>query len=663
MFIFFVKIKKYTDCKMKKIFFLESLIVLPAVLMIAVLVSYKVFAWNEPGDTPPGNNVSAPINTGSSGQIKSGSLGLGGWLNLNSSSSNNTQGITFDRSDTDPMSIFIENYGSSGTASNLNRLVINTSDDGDADYAVFRHSGCCGLGTRDNLEIHYNYVRALQNMYVDGNIGIGTTVPGEKLDVNGNIKMSGVAYQKYTSFTPSGSGLKWVRIPYGGQNYGNLPIHIFVTRSIFDNGSTPYGGPSLELKCMGREWHGGQQYCTAQYGYHGTSGAEITHAAVIDGAASGYYVYLRLYGGVTYKIWSAVDSDSSVGIPEDSAVGAPSVSDIYALTTGLNIIGNTTPNLYVAGNVGIGTVNPITLLDVSGVGHFSGSVSPTITSQGAYIGWNALTGGTGETDFINNPGGGIGGFAFMLGNAAGTSKSTAMFINGSGNIGIGTVSPAVKLDVTGNIWTASAGYARNSAYDIGGNHLAAGSSFYSYGSICAGESTGYCTGTGGVVIQGSGSNSYGNTYITGSGNTYFNGGNVGIGTVSPGYKLDVAGEVRATAFYYSSDARLKENVAVIHDGLEKVKQLDGVYFKWKDSDESSIGLIAQEVEKIFPEAVKTSPQTGMKSVDYAKLVAPLIEAVKTQQQQIEQLNSSSKVQQEEIADLKAQMEELRSGKQ
>lgn len=99
------------------------------------------------------------------------------------------------------------------------------------------------------------------------------------------------------------------------------------------------------------------------------------------------------------------------------------------------------------------------------------------------------------------------------------------------------------------------------------------------------------------------------------------------------------GNVYGLAFYYNSDARLKKDIAPISDGLQKVEDLNGVYFKWRDSGEDSIGLIAQDVEKVFPEAVATDDKTGLKSVDYSKLVAPLIEAVKSQQDEIEVLNS------------------------
>ncbi|NDC83613.1 hypothetical protein EB093_08150 [bacterium] len=198
-----------------------------------------------------------------------------------------------------------------------------------------------------------------------GNVGIGTSTPATKLDVVGDLRVSGNTYASYTSFTPSGSGLKWIRIPYNSQNAGGLPIHFYVTRSIFDNASTPYGGPTLEVKGFGREWHSGQQYLIGYYGYHGVAGAEITHAAVRDNASGGYYIYLRVTGGVTYKVYTAADS-TPLGVPEDNATGAPTAADIYALATGINIIGDTAPNLYVAGNVGIGNPSPAYKLDVNG---------------------------------------------------------------------------------------------------------------------------------------------------------------------------------------------------------------------------------------------------------------------------------------------------------
>ena len=81
-------------------------------------------------------------------------------------------------------------------------------------------------------------------------------------------------------------------------------------------------------------------------------------------------------------------------------------------------------------------------------------------------------------------------------------------------------------------------------------------------------------------------------------------------------------------------------------------KLDGIYFDWKESGEKSIGLIAQDVEKVFPEIVNTEEGTGLKSIEYAKLVAPLIEAVKEQQKMIDEQRELINKQGEEIKILK-----------
>ena len=92
-----------------------------------------------------------------------------------------------------------------------------------------------------------------------------------------------------------------------------------------------------------------------------------------------------------------------------------------------------------------------------------------------------------------------------------------------------------------------------------------------------------------------------------------------------------------TAF---SDERLKEDIQPITGGLEKVMQLQGVTYKRKDVSDpkTQIGVIAQQVEPILPEVVLTAEdEMGTKSVDYAKMTAVLIEAVKELKQEITQL--------------------------
>ena len=87
-----------------------------------------------------------------------------------------------------------------------------------------------------------------------------------------------------------------------------------------------------------------------------------------------------------------------------------------------------------------------------------------------------------------------------------------------------------------------------------------------------------------------------------------------------------------------SDERLKDNIETLTDGLDKVKQLRGVTYT-RDEKES-IGVIAQEVEKILPEIVLTADdEMGTKSVDYSRITAVLIEAVKELSARVKELEN------------------------
>ncbi|MEY4616821.1 MAG: hypothetical protein RJB66_1781 [Pseudomonadota bacterium] len=120
--------------------------------------------------------------------------------------------------------------------------------------------------------------------------------------------------------------------------------------------------------------------------------------------------------------------------------------------------------------------------------------------------------------------------------------------------------------------------------------------------------------------------------------------NVGIDTPTPQYKLDVAGPINAQGSLRiggaqictaggctaSSDERLKTQINPLENSLDKILQLHGKSYLWRDpatyGQGPQIGLIAQEVEKIFPEVVTTDETTQLKRVSYPHLLAPLIEA-------------------------------------
>lgn len=128
---------------------------------------------------------------------------------------------------------------------------------------------------------------------------------------------------------------------------------------------------------------------------------------------------------------------------------------------------------------------------------------------------------------------------------------------------------------------------------------------------------------------------------------YYSGGNVAIGKTAPdaGIALDVNGDViislkvTALTFAYPSDKRLKKNIETITMPLEKVLALRGVTFDWRSNDKHDVGLIAQEVQKQIPEIVRQGANQEYLSVDYAKIVPFLIEAVKKQQDQIKKLKN------------------------
>ena len=151
------------------------------------------------------------------------------------------------------------------------------------------------------------------------------------------------------------------------------------------------------------------------------------------------------------------------------------------------------------------------------------------------------------------------------------------------------------------------------------------------------------TGTGDI-------NTTGNVDITGTltADNDVQADSIGVGTSPPG----TTGQIRATddiTAFYSSDIALKEDIKNISDPLESLKKLNGVLFNWKDSwinkqggedgyfvRKKDVGVIAQEVEKVLPEAVAQRPD-GIKAVKYDRLTCLLIEAVKVLTDKVEKL--------------------------
>lgn len=140
--------------------------------------------------------------------------------------------------------------------------------------------------------------------------------------------------------------------------------------------------------------------------------------------------------------------------------------------------------------------------------------------------------------------------------------------------------------------------------------------------------------------------------------------------------LRVDGDAEATGNWLStSDRRLKTNITPLQSSLEGVAALNGYTFYWKDrgNNQQQLGLVAQEVQEVFPQIVNEG-NDGYLSVDYSKLVAPLIESIKVLKAQNEQLmeqNSQLKAevgtndatlqaQEQRIEELEAQLRALQN---
>ena len=128
---------------------------------------------------------------------------------------------------------------------------------------------------------------------------------------------------------------------------------------------------------------------------------------------------------------------------------------------------------------------------------------------------------------------------------------------------------------------------------------------------------------------------------------------VGINTANPSRTLDVSGDIGYSgSIVNTSDRRLKERINPLEKSLEKLLAVRGVNFYWKDksiSDKEQIGVIAQEIEKIFPNLVVNGKD--YKSVHYVALIPVLIESIKEQQAQL-------KAQERELNTLKVRVNQI-----
>ncbi len=230
-------------------------------------------------------------------------------------------------------------------------------------------------------------------------------------------------------------------------------------------------------------------------------------------------------------------------------------------------------------------------------------------------------------------------FVLALASSSLLYAAPSIFVDNIGNVGIGTTSPGIKLQVIGSIFTSKAFVAESNAPGIWFSE--ADEAFYSF-FACDRKTVQFQRR--GPDFGGFLGNPFGVEMEAGNASIWVsarNSGSVGIGTTEPGtgYKMDVVGYINCVGVTQTSDIAQKKEIKDIDNALDKILQIDGVEFKWKDTNQQSVGVVAQKVEEVFPELVHTDNASGLKSVEYGNLVAPLIEAIKEQQTQIKELKA------------------------
>ncbi|MBS1902559.1 MAG: tail fiber domain-containing protein [Bacteroidetes bacterium] len=376
-------------------------------------------------------------------------------------------------------------------------------------------------------------------------------------------------------------------------------------------------------------------------------------------------------GGVTgtgasprLAVWNGASSLTSSILYEDNANNR----------IGVNVA---SPTSTVSLNFNSGTTPAAQTIGVERTTTASANGTPlTITSGAAVSGGTNLAGGDLTLSAGTSTGTGSSNIAFNVATAgsSGTTDrtpATKMYLSGAGALGLGTTSPTKDVSLDGNsnrtMWlernssstgkdlTIQAGGAKSSSNLNGGNLY-----------LSAGISTGNAAGAGTIIFQTPTPGSSGSSDNAPSSKMVIDpNGKVGIGTTSPGYTLDVSGDLNVTGTCWNtsgswtvSDRQFKKNITDLTDPLAQVLRLRGVQYDFKVGEvpgyqfttRHQIGYIAQELEQVIPEAVAIK-KDGYRAVDYQMVIPYLSEAIKAQQSEIAAKDA-------QIADLSARLSKL-----
>ncbi len=337
------------------------------------------------------------------------------------------------------------------------------------------------------------------------------------------------------------------------------------------------------------------------------------------------------------------------------------------------------------GALGLGTPTPAARLEVAAGGNSTNSYTAKFHSSASNV-------GAGGVVFTNTHASSATGYKWHTQNtgtndhnddvlllsgiqvsSGATTTNNILHIAGNGNIGMGVGGSSEPLGIARNINNASSDdYRSHRSFINIYNTASANNSTAYYRSEVQGD--GYHWGT--QWTSNDRENFVLGRQVTSNGSHQVrlfikDNGYVGLGTTNPSQKLEVIGNVRANSYITSSDKRYKTNIRSLDFDWAQLQQLRGVRYQFKKAHQDKgqgeqIGLIAQELEAVYPELVFTDPQTGYKAVDYSKLTPILLEAIKAQQVQIEALQAQQQQQsfedlQTQLNRLKAQLQTLQAG--